>query len=540
MNSNYRSSSQLTLGMASIWVDNFAGGGGASTGIEAAIGRPVDIAINHDEQAISMHTVNHPQTTHYCESVFDVDPMAVAVGRAIEGVWLSPDCRHFSKAKGGTPVKKEIRGLAWVAIRWALAGAKNLYMENVGEFQTWGPLIYDDEGNAYPCPERRGETFKAFVSILGAGIDVSNPGYIECLETLKIDPGSDDARRIAAGFGYNVDWRELRACDYGIPTIRKRLFLVARGDGQQVQWPAPTHGPGLKKYKTAADIIDWSIPCPSIFERKRPLADNTLRRIARGIQRFVIDNPDPFVVRIGQTGFGGDRLQYSIDQPLTTITSKAEHCLVTPVIARQFGNSDCNSAESPLGTITAGGLGKSQLVTAFLAKHFGGVTGVELSTPFPTITARGTQNQVVTSHLVKLRGTCKDGQALGEPMPTITAGGLHVGEVRAFLMKYYSTGGQWQGLDDPMHTLPTKARMGLVTVAGVDYQIVDIGMRMLEPHELYAAQGFPSDYVIDRDAKGNRITKTQQVAKCGNSVPPGLAEAVVRANMEDVERAAAA
>lgn len=500
MINNYRTSPQLTLGIESIWVDNFSGGGGASTGIEAAIGRPVDIAINHDRQAISMHTVNHPQTKHYCESVFDVDPAEAAAGRPIAGVWLSPDCRHFSKAKGGTPVKKEIRGLAWVAIRWALAGARDIFLENVGEFQTWGPLVHDEEGNAYPCPERRGETFRAFVDILGPGIGEDHPGYLECLEALDIEPNSADAKRITAGFGYNVDWRELKACDYGIPTTRQRLFLVARGDGQQVEWPKPTHGPGLKKYKTAADIIDWSIPCPSIFTRKRPLAENTLRRIARGIQRFVIDNPKPFIVRIGQTGFGGDRLQYSVDQPLTTITSKAEHCLVAPRLMPNQGDN------------------QAQLCAAFLAKHFGGVTGVELNTPFPTITSIATQNQIVTSSLVEASGDSPASQ--------------RAGEVRAFLLKYYSEGGQWQGLDEPLHTIPTKHRLGLVTVAGVDYQIVDIGMRMLEPHELYAAQGFPANYIFDRDSKGKPITKTQQVAKCGNSVPPGLAKAVVEANLK--------
>lgn len=528
----YRTSPQLSLGIENrgIWVDNFCGGGGASTGIEAALGHPVDIAINHDAQAISMHKVNHPQTKHYPENVFNIDPKTVAAGRPIDGVWLSPDCRHFSRAKGGIPVNKKIRGLAWIAIRWALAGARDLYLENVGEFRTWGPLITGADGKDRPCPERRGQTFKAFTDILSGGIETDHPCYLDCLAILGISRGTLLAQRIATGFRYNNDWRQLSACDYGIPTSRKRLFLLARGGDHTPQWPTPTHGPGLKPYIPAADIIDWSIPCPSIFERNKPLAENTLRRIARGIERFVINNPTPFIVRIGQTGFGGDRLQYPLAQPLTTITSKAEHCLVAPVIERQFSGSAGNSAAQPLGTITAGGGGKSALVAAFLAKHFTGVTGVPLSTPFPTITAKGCQNQIVTSHIIKLRGTCKDGQPVTQPLPTITAGGRHLGEVRAFLLKYYSTGGQWQSLDAPLHTVSSKARLGLVTVAGEDYQIVDIGMRMLAPHELYAAQGFKPNYIIDRDARGNKITKTQQIAKCGNSVPPGLAEAVVLAN----------
>jgi DNA (cytosine-5)-methyltransferase 1 len=506
-----------------IIVDNFAGGGGASTGIEMAIGRSVDIAINHDPAAIAMYKANHPDTEIYCESVWEVDPQKVTFGRPVALCWLSPDCKHFSKAKGGKPVDKQIRGLAWVAVRWAATvKPRVIILENVEEFKTWGPLLE----NGMPDPKNKGRTFKAFINALKR-------------------------------HGYQVDWRELRACDYGAPTIRKRLFLVARCDGLSIVWPRPTHGDPntpeviagkLKPWRTAAEIIDWSLPCPSIFDRKKPLAENTLKRIARGVQRFVIENPNPFIIkvnhsgedfrgqsldepiqtvtakngwgivspviaRIGQTGFGGDRMQYPIEKPLTTVTTKAEHLLVAPVIARQFGKSVGHSMDEPLGTITAGGGGKSQLVAAFLAQYH-------------TETAR---------HEVR-------GQSLDKPLYTldtspryalVTAGGLHVGEVRAFLLKYYGTN-IGQACGEPLQTITTKHRFGLVTIHGQDYQIVDIGMRMLEPHELFAAQGFPADYIIDRDYMGNRYPKAAQVARCGNAVPPQFAEHLVRANLPEL------
>lgn len=577
-----------------IIVDNFAGGGGASTGIEMATGRSVDIAINHDPAAIAMHRANHPETEHYCESVWDVDPREVTGGRPVGLAWFSPDCTHHSKARGGKPREKGIRGLAWVAVRWAATvKPRVIIIENVEEFVSWGPL--DKDG--YPIKEQAGRTFKTFINAM---------------------------RRL----GYKAEWRELRACDYGAPTIRKRLFIVFRRDGRPIVWPDPTHGDPaseavrsgrLKPWRTAAEIIDWSIPCPSIFDSAkeikekfgikviRPLAENTKRRIARGIQRFVIDNQRPFVIkvnhsgeqfrgqetdeplqtvtakngwgvvtpyiaRIGQTGYGGDRLQYPLDKPLTTVTTKAEHLLVSPTLIEiGYGegpgqNPRAPGLQKPLGTVVAGGR-KHALVAAFIAKHYGGVTGVKADTPFPTITTRGTQNQLVTahiarhfgesvgnpmddpigtvmaggggksalvtSHLIKLRGTCADGQPVTEPMPTITAGGLHVGEVRAFLIKYYGAG-TGQDLTEPMHTIPTHDRFGLVTIEGVDYQIVDIGMRMLESHELYAAQGFPSNYIIDGYlVNGRPVSKEAKVARCGNSVPPPFARALVRANLPE-------
>jgi DNA (cytosine-5)-methyltransferase 1 len=420
-------------------VDNFAGGGGASSGIERAIGRPVDIAINHDPEAVAMHQANHPQTRHLCESVWDVNPREVCDGRPVGLAWFSPDCKHFSKAKGGKPVEKKIRGLAWVAVRWAATVQPRIIcLENVEEFTTWGPLTQDGR----PCPRHKGREFRAFVNAL---------------------------QRL----GYAVQWRELRACDYGAPTSRKRLFLVARRDGQPIMWPTPTHGPGRPQpWRTAAQCIDWSLPCPSIFNRPRPLADATLRRVAEGLRRFVIEAAEPFIVRIGHTGHGDAGKVRSVHEPLSTITSKAEHCLVA----------------------------------AFLAKHYTGVVGSDLRMPIGTVTS-------VDHHSL----------------------------VAAFLVKFYGSGGQWAGLDEPMHTLPTKDRMGLVTVAGEQYRIVDIGLRMLQPRELARAQGFAESYLLDAPHLGRQLPKHAQVRMIGNSVCPPMAEALVRANfVEQMERREAA
>lgn len=488
--------------MREIIVDNFAGGGGASTGIALATGRAVDVAINHDPEAIAMHTANHPETQHFCESVWDVDPREVAGGRPVGLCWFSPDCKHFSKAKGGKPVDKSIRGLAWVAVRWAATvKPRVIILENVEEFITWGPVLECGK----PDPRQKGRTFKAFVNAL---------------------------RR----HGYRVEWRELRACDYGVPTIRKRLFLVARCDGLPIVWPKPTHGDPkreavktgvLQPWRTSAEIIDWSLPCPSIFERKRPLAENTMRRIARGIQKFVIESPRPFIIKVNHSHdqFRGQE----IDKPLQTI--------VTPFLAQYHTETKRDEVRgqeliNPICTLDTSN--RYALVAAFLANHYGGGykgSGADLKKPLPTTTTID-HNALVTSHIVKLRGT-NTGHRADEPLHTITAGGFHLGEVRAFLMKYYGadTG---QDCSDPLHTVTTKARFGLVTVHGQDYQIVDISMRMLEPHELFAGQGFPAGYIIDQDEKGRRFSKAVQVAMCGNSVPPALAEHLVKANLPDL------
>ncbi|EAP0170275.1 DNA cytosine methyltransferase [Salmonella enterica subsp. enterica serovar Stanley] len=639
-----------------IIVDNFAGGGGASTGIEMAIGHSVDIAINHDPNAIAMHTTNHPDTLHYCESVFTVKPKIVTAGRPVALAWYSPDCRHFSKAKGAKPVEKSIRGLAWIELRWGLEVKPRVMMlENVGEFRTWGPLL---AGEMRPDPERVGETFKAFVGMLTTGISPEHPALTECCEFLNISLDSEDATRLVNGLGYTVEYRELRACDYGAPTIRKRFFMVARCDGQPVVWPEPTHGDPkseavksgrLKPWRTAAECIDWSIPAPSIFERKKPLAENTLRRIARGIQRFVIESASPFIVKCNHTstktsydcfrgqalgeplqtitkthgyalavphltpflaGNGGSEYQAKprpLDKPAHTILKQSRACLVAPVIARQFGASVGHRADEPGATITAGGGGKSQLVTstliqmgygerpgqpprvlriekplgtvtaggnkfaittAFLAKHYGGNytgPGVGLDDPAHSITTvdhhavvsahlmvnntghaggaadspahtvtTGNHHAILASHLVKLRGTCRDGQYVDAPMPTVTAGGLHVGNIETSLAVDEYDEERAQQVLAFLRKYCGENCTGLVTVGGVVYRIVDIGMRMLQPRELYRAQGFPDWYIIEHDFRGVKYAKDKQVARCGNAVPPQFAEALVRANLPEL------
>lgn len=522
-------------------VDNFAGGGGASVALEQALGRKVDIAVNHDPQAVAMHQANHPDTKHFCEDVFSVDPAKACNGQPIDVAWFSPDCKHFSRAKGKAPVSKRVRGLAWVVLKWASLPKwqrpRVIFLENVEEFQTWGPICK----RGYPDKSKAGQTFQLWVS------------HLEAL-------------------GYTVDWRSMRACDYGAPTIRKRLFLVARCDGEPIVWPEATHADpklktGLKPWRTAADIIDWSLPCPSIFSRKRPLADKTMARIARGLKRYVFDAAEPFIVPVTHTTAGN--LAYPSSEPMRTITTAkgGELALVTPMIANLTHGVRIESLEDPAKTITAANRGekaliaptliqtgygerkgqaprsldlhdplgtvvsggsKHALVTAFLAQHNTGVTGHQAEKPLSTTTGRGTQQQLVTSHLIKMRGT-GTGSASDEPLPTLTAGGQHVGEVRAFLLKYFGTD-QDPRMEHPLHTVTTKERFGLVTVHGEPYQIVDIGMRMLAPHELYAAQGFPSDYVIRPMFQGKMITKTSSIAKCGNSVSPPPAIALIQAN----------
>lgn len=659
-----------------IIVDLFAGGGGASSGIEAALAslyrdglmpgpRHIDLAVNHDPEAIAMHEANHPHTKHLCNDVWRVHPDSAQAmpDRPVGLLWASPDCKHFSKAKGGKPVEKKIRDLAWVVVLWARVRQPRIIMlENVEEFQTWGPLKDAGDGKALPDPEQRGRTFKKFVREL---------------------------RR----FGYKVEWKELRACDYGAPTIRKRLYLIARCDGEKIVWPKPTHAKGgaggLKPWRSAAECIDWSIPCPSIFERKRPLKDATLRRIARGVMRYVVDNPNPFIVPVTHTQGGntsrdaGDPLATittakggelavvapvisplthhdteranAADEPLRTVTgaNRGEQALIAPVIARvdqtsaaaragiqsaedplrtiataggmaiaaatmiqtgygerdgqaprsldikqplgtvvasgkhalvsahvtKFrGSSTGHDARDPLHTITAGGDMKRDagaphalgVVAAFLAQHNAGprtgilagrsakdpistltttaaqqnIVAVALShqygsnvnggegdpnLPAKTVTAQGGHHALVAANLM-VNTTGHAGAALNQPMPTVTTGNHHA-EVRAFLIKYYGTAKSGQKLDEPLHSITAKDRLGLVTVHGVEYAIVDIGMRMLQPRELFNAQGFPAGYVIDPELDGKKLTKTSQVARCGNSVCPDMAQALCLANL---------
>lgn len=630
-------------------IDNFAGGGGASTGIELALGRSPDVAINHDAEAVALHAANHPDTLHLCQNVWKADPLEVVRMASerrcrrlgipyrelpVRFAWFSPDCKHFSKAKGSKPVEKGIRDLAWVVVHWARRVKPDVIgLENVEEFKDWGPLIEVEGGKLVPCPVNKGLTFKRW-------------------------------RRELRKLGYKVESRELRACDFGAPTIRKRLFVIARRDGKPITWPQPTHAKpdaqgnvpaGMKPWRTAAECIDWSLPCPSIFERERALAENTLRRIARGIMRYVVnsarpfivgaggpvysgkpvsvDQPlgaqttenhralvEPFIARIGQTGGGGKYVNGS-DEPVTTITTKAEHLLVEPLIAplthhgadrahvveepfktvtaanrgemaiiaphitKFRANSDGHPADEPLhtvtansfkkrpggaaplglvaatlaqtgygerpgqapramdiaeplGTVVAGGA-KHALVAAFMAQHNTGMVGHEATDPVSTIASKGANQNVVAAMLshAYTSNTAGGNGDPAQPAKTITAGGTHhaviecelspadqagAERVAAFIAKYYGQG-TGQELSEPLHAVTTKDRFGLITVSG--WPIVDIGMRMLQPRELYRAQGFPEAYTIDGPGPtGKPLTKTAQVRMCGNSVCPPLAQ----------------
>lgn len=544
--------------MNEIVVDNFAGGGGASTGIEIAIGRSVDIAINHDPAAIAMHRANHPTTEHYTEDVWKVDPVEACAGRPVALAWFSPDCKHHSKAKGGKPVSKKIRGLAWVAVKWAKAVKPRVIMlENVEEFQDWGRL---DEKNR-PDPRYKGETFRRFV------------GQLEKL-------------------GYHVEYRLLRACDYGAPTIRKRFFLIARCDGQKIVWPEPTHAApdsievrmGSKKpWVPVSEVLDFSLPCPSIFASSeeimeqygiravRPLSENTMKRIARGLMKFVVNNPKPFIVQVNHSGdqFRGQ----DIDDPLDTITAKHGTGVVAPVLMRNNENAVGSDAREPIGTITTGGhhmliapsmiqyhseqsedvrgqtvdkpimtvdsSNRYGLVEPFLIQTgYGEREGqkprvLDMDKPLGTVVAQSNKFAMAAAFVTQFNNNC-DGQSMDAPLNTMTAKSNHFGEVNAFLVKYYGSGDNAVSCELPAPTITAKDRMGLVTVHGEDYKIVDIGLRMLTPRELFDAQGFPSDYIIDVDADGKPYPKSEQVARCGNAVCPPIPTALVRANLPEL------
>ena len=542
-------------------VDNFAGGGGASTGIELATGYSVDIAINHDPEAIKMHKANHPNTKHYCENVWAVDPVKACKGHPVALAWFSPDCKHFSKAKGGKPKDKNIRGLAWVACRWAgLVRPRVIMLENVEEFKTWGPL----GRRHHPIKSKQGETFRKFVQQL-------------------------------TDLGYEVEFRELVAADYGAPTMRKRFFMIARCDGKPIVWPEPTHAPAdsdevkaglLKPYVGAYTQLDFSLPCPSIFDTSeeikekygiravRPLAPKTMERIARGLKKFVLDNPEPFIVpigygerkgqaprvhdiekplptivgsgkhylcepymvQIGQTGFTKDRSK-DVKEPLTTIVSKNEHCLISPTLIQYHsetaqGEVRGQTIKDPIMTVD--GSNRYGLVTSFIQKYYGGNyqgNGSDIKEPLHTITTLE-RNAMCAVNLIQMNNHC-DGRDVKEPIPTITAGDGHFGEVRAFLIKYYGQG-TGQDIKAPLDTVTAQDRFGLVTINGVDYQIVDIGLRMLEPRELYGCQGFPDDYIIDHDYTGKTYPRSEQVRRCGNAVCPPIPAALVRANLPEL------
>jgi DNA (cytosine-5)-methyltransferase 1 len=538
-------------------VDNFAGGGGASTGIELATGYSVDIAINHDPEAIKMHKANHPNTKHYCENVWAVDPVKACNGNPVGLAWFSPDCKHFSKAKGGKPKDKNIRGLAWVALRWAgLVRPRVIMLENVEEFKTWGPL----NRRHHPIKSKQGYTFNKFVQQFSE-------------------------------LGYDVQFKELIAANYGTPTMRKRFFMIARCDGKPIVWPKPTHAPAdseevkaglLKPYVGAYTQIDFSRPCPSIFDTSeeikekygiravRPLAIKTMERIARGLKKFVIDNPEPFII---QCNHGGERRPNDIREPMPTITGKHGYGIVEPTLAPYMGTNTTNhpggNCKDPIHTITTGnqqclisptliqyhsetvkgevrgqtieepimtvdGSNRYGLVTSFLHKYYDGGykgAGENIENPLPTVTAWD-HNSVVTANLIQMNNHC-DGRDMRDPIPTITAGDGHFGEVRAFLIKYYGQG-TGQDINEPLDTVTSRDRFGLVTIDGTDYQIVDIGLRMLEPRELYGCQGFPADYIIDHDYTGKTYPRSEQVRRCGNAVCPPIPAAMVRANLPEL------
>ena len=503
-------------------VDNFAGGGGASTGIELATGYSVDIAINHDPEAIRMHKANHPNTKHYCENVWAVDPVKACGGHPVALAWFSPDCKHFSKAKGGKPKDKNIRGLAWVACRWAgLVRPRVIMLENVEEFKTWGPL----GRRHHPIKAKRGKTFEKFVQQL-------------------------------TDLGYEVEFRELVAADYGAPTMRKRFFMIARCDGKPIVWPEPTHAPAdsdevkaglLKPYVGAYTQLDFSLPCPSIFDSSeeikekygiravRPLAPKTMERIARGLKKFVLDNPEPFII---QCNHGGERRPNNIREPMPTITGKHGYGIVEPTLAPYMGTNTTNhpggNCKDPMHTITTGN--QQCLISPTLIQYHsetaqGEVRGQTIEDPIMTVDGSNRYG-LVTSFLSKFYKS-GIGQDEREPLHTITTSPGHFGEVRAFLIKYYGEG-TGQDIKKPLDTITSRDRFGLVTINGTDYQIVDIGLRMLEPRELYGCQGFPEDYIIDHDYTGKTYPRSEQVRRCGNAVCPPIPAALVRANLSEL------
>ena len=443
-------------------IDNFAGGGGASVGIELATGRPVDIAINHDADAIAMHAVNHPYTTHYQEDVFAIDPVKVTGGRPVGIAWFSPDCKHFSRAKGNKPVEHKIRGLSWVILKWAMSevAPRCIFMENVEEIQTWGPLITDADGKSRPDPERSGETFKAFVGMLTDGVSPDCPALAEACEFLGIERGSADEQRLTNGLGYKVDYRTFRACDYGAPTIRKRFYLIARNDGQPIVFPKPTHGKGkgLKPYRTAAECIDWSIPCPSIFERKKPLVKNTLRRVARGLDKFVIKNPKPYILEMNF-----DNPFQDVDRPMSTQTSANHHYLITPELVQVNHSGDSlrgQKVDDTFPTITQKhGFGVATPVLVECSHKNGpGVHGVD--EPMNTQTGKACF-AVEAPYLTKFQQHSL-GQDVKKPLDTVMPGATRFGAVMPSIIQYHSeqSKGEVRGQDikEPLMTVDGSPR----------------------------------------------------------------------------------
>ena len=555
-------------------IDNFAGGGGASVGIELALGAPVDIAVNHDESAIAMHTVNHPYTEHFREDVFAIAPEKVTGGRPVGIAWFSPDCKHFSRAKGGKPVSKNIRGLSWIILRWAMAGRsapRVIFMENVPEIQTWGPLK-EVNGELKPDPAHAGETFNGFIAMLTTGIDKAHPAFAEACEFLKLDQSGPEADRLAAGLGYNVEHRELKACDYGAPTIRKRFYLIARRDGKPIEWPQPTHGKGkgLKPYRTAAECIDWSIPCPSIFGRKKSLAPNTLRRIARGLDKFVIKNPRPYIMSNNT-----NNTPHGTDEPLATVTTGNRNYLCTPTLTQvNNGGESVRGQKIDKPAMTVDGSNRYAINAAYLSKYFSGEqqSGASLEEPAPTVTAID-HTALVTGSIVKYYSGAEqyssideplhtittkdrhglaashlgvfrkntDGKDLNAPMPTLTTSAGHMAHIKTYFEKIDGAEnlGHWSEVRELLNTYAgytiADDEVLLFEINGTRYYIADIGLRMLKAHELMLAQGFPPDYIIDIEPYiGKPYSEAKQIARLGNAVCPPVATALIRANCADM------
>jgi DNA (cytosine-5)-methyltransferase 1 len=658
--------------MHELIADNFAGGGGGSTGIEWGLGRPVDIAINHCRYALGMHRINHPFTEHYETDVFDVDPGTVTAGRRVGLAHFSPDCTHHSKAKGGKPVSKRIRGLVLVMLRWAQIGTRVMTMENVEEIQQWGPLVQmikNGKPGWYPDPQHKGRTWKAFVDCMTTGIAPDHPDLPDFLEVLA---GTVTKAELVKGFGYAFDCREIRGYAHGAPTIRNRLFAVFRNDGKPIVWPAPTHAdpkaaPNLQRWRTIAECLDWSLPCHSIFlskaqarkvRCKRPLAKATLRRVAKGVDLYVLKSEEPFLVSLThqggdrvepmstpihtitgahrgekalvcptmaapfvtehanastqrnfpadepartvcaqvkgghfalvsgtlvQTGYGeregqepraldpqaplgtvvagggkhalaacnlvkmrGDNIGSGVEEPLHTISAGgSHHGLIAASVIRHFGQSIGQQADAPAPTVVAGGQGKTGVVAAYLAQHNGGfcdVPGHEAREPISTISSRGSQQQLVAASVAAYYGTESDGQAPTEPARTVTAKarmGLVQSSLAASLTPAQLAGARRVAKFLRAHGVEFEGEFA--TVAGC--VIVDIGMRMLTPRELFRAQGFGDDYVIDRawivdpktgETREKLLTKEQQIRMCGNSVCPPVMAALVRANVPEL------
>ena len=554
-----RNNAQISI-LDEIIVDNFAGGGGASTGIELAAGRPVAIAINHDPDAILLHRTNHPFTEHLQASVWDVDPVAVCRGRPVGLAWFSPDCKHFSKAKGAALVDRNIRGLAWIVLRWAaLVRPRVIMLENVEEFQTWGPVR-----KGKPVKSKAGQTFRKWKQQL-------------------------------SDLGYAIEHRELVAADYGAPTTRKRFVLVARCDGKPIVWPEPTHGQRdseavkagkLLPWRSAAEIIDWTIPGYSIFDSKqeilerygvkvvRPLAENTMRRVIRGVDKFTIQSGKPFIV---PTGYGERKGQaprvHDIENPVSTVVSTVKQILVSPNLIQyhteQTENVRASGLNVPINTVDASN--RYGLTCANLVEYYGNGVPLDLSEPMHTVTAHD-REALVSAHIQKYfdggykgcgdradaplstvtasqrHGVCAAhiaefkgqdiGQSVASPLRTITASAGEFAQCRAWLAKADGRYlGHWPEIRELLNRhcgyRLKEDEVILLIIRGIAYYISDITLRMLTPRELYNAMGFPPDYIIDRDYMGNAYGKTKQVARCGNAVCPPLAEAMVRANFPE-------